>query len=305
MSAPLTARLAASVAFTSQKTLARVMGDMDPFGSLQSKIDAVALMKSDAEMRMAKYMSRVEMDSASASRAMVKMDAWRNDWGPSLESYPPNSTLPSQAQPRLPQEEAKSWISSIFFDGVYGFQFYQNGTIRKKIMDGEWTVAQADADLEARKLAFQTLTALDEDGAIARAYGQGPVGSLGLEPTTVAIIITAIVVAAFFVNKYLDNRASRAETLSRFDKMCEEARASKDTDPDAKRAYEKCLEAVKPPEQPMDPINLAVYLIGGVMALYVFGYYVAPKWIAYAKRSLCTSPDTRPPSETTSSARSS
>jgi len=285
MSVPLTARLAASVAFTPQKTLARVMGDTDPFDSLQSKIDAVALMKSDAELRMAKYMSRVEMDSASASRAMVKMDAWKNDWGYTVENTQPNSQLPQQAQPRLPEAEAKSWIASIFFDGVYGFHFYQDGTMKRKIMAGEWTVQQADADLESRKLAFQTLTALDEDGALARAYGAKSFGSLGLEPATAAIIIAVIAVAAMVIYRLMDNSAHRAETLSRFDRMCEEAKASKDKDPDARKAYETCLQSVKPPEPPIDPINLAVYVLGGVVSLYVMGYYVAPKLIAYSRRS--------------------
>lgn len=285
MSVPLTARLAASVAFTPQKTLARVMGDTDPFDSLQSKIDAVALMKSDAELRMAKYMSRVEMDSVSASRAMLKMAAWSNDWGSSLEGYPPNSTLPPQVQPKLPQNEAKDWISSVFFDGVYGFQFYQNGAVKKKILSGDWTVAQAEADLESRKIAFQTLTALDEDGAIARAYSLNSVGDGGLTIAWAIVIVASFAVAAFFVNKHLENRESRSETLSIFDKMCAEAKALKDKDEDARKVYEKCIDSVKPPAQPMDPVNLAVYVLGGVMAMYVFGYYVAPKWIAYARRS--------------------
>lgn len=284
MSVPLTSLLASTVAFSSQKALSRVMGDMDPFGSLQSKIDAVALMKADAELRMSKYMSRVEMDSAAASRGMREMAAWKNDWGYTVENSPPNSQLPSQAQPRLPEAEAKSWIASVFFDGVYGFQFYQDGTMRKKIMEGEWTVDQAEADLESRKLAFQALTAMDEDGTLARAYKVGPVGALGIDPATAAIIIAVIALVAMVIYRLMDNSAHRAETLSRFDKMCEEAKASKDKDPDAKKAYETCLQSVKPPDPPMDPINLAVYVLGGVIGLYVMGYYVLPKLIAYSKR---------------------
>ncbi len=276
---PFTQRLLATPAFTSSMVLGKVMGDVDPLWSLQSKIDGIALIKSDVELRLAKYMTRVEMDTASASKAMREMASWSNDFGSQVSALPLNSEMPEGMRPRLPVDQARNWVAAVFYDGVYGFQFYQSGAVRRKINDGSMTVEQAEADLEARRKSFQIITAMDESGDLARIFTSKPVGELTLAGALVIVAIIALVGVLIYQDK--QNAAIRSETFARFDKMCDEANKNKDVSKASAAEHLKCLENLQPPKPAKDPIETALYVLGGVLGLYVLGYYVVPKLIAY------------------------
>lgn len=282
MSVPITKRLLATPAFTSSMVLGKVMGDVDPLWSLQSKIDGIALIKSDVELRLAKYMTRVEMDSASASKAMREMASWSNDFGQQVSALPLDSEMPEEMRPKLPTDQARNWVAAVFFDGVYGFHFYQSGAVRRKINEGSMTVEQADADLEARRKSFQLLTAMDESGDLARIFANKAVGVAPQVVAGIAAVAVAIIaVVGVLLYQYYEHQAIRSENLARFDKMCEEANKNKEVSKEAAEEHKKCLEAVKPPKPAQDPIELALYIVGGVLGVYVIGYYVVPKLIAY------------------------
>lgn len=269
MSADLVARIVRTPAFTPTMTLA--------------KIDAIALIKSDVELRLAKYMSRVEMDPTSAAKAMREMQAWSNDHGPAVANLPPNSLMPEGMRPELPQDQARNWVSSVFFGAVYGFNFFQDGTVRRKIAEGSMTEAQAQDDLEYRRTSFQLLTAMDESGDLARIFGKAGVG---LEPVTIgAIAVVAVAVIAIvgvLVYQHYEHAHIRSENMAQFKAWCEEAKKKAEGgDSSAQEAFKECVKNVKPPEPARDPIETALYVLGGVLGLYVIGYYVVPKLIAY------------------------
>jgi hypothetical protein len=281
MSVPFTQRLLATPAFTSSMVLGKIMGDVDPLWSLQSKIDGIALIKSDVELRLAKYMTRVEMDTASASKAMREMASWSNDFGPQVSALPLNSEMPEGMRPRLPVDQARNWVAAVFYDGVYGFQFYQIGAVRRKINEGSMTVEEAEADLEARRKSFQIITAMDEAGDLARIFASKAVGDGGISLSAALIWVAVIALVGVLFYQYREHSAIRSENLARFDKMCEEANRNKEVSKEAFEEHKKCLEAVKPPKPAQDPVELALYLLGGVLGVYVLGYYIAPKLIAY------------------------
>jgi hypothetical protein len=281
MSVPITQRLLATPAFTSSMVLGKVMGDVDPLWSLQSKIDGIALIKSDVELRLAKYMTRVEMDAASASKAMREMASWSNDFGQQVSALPLNSEMPEEMRPKLPTDQARNWVAAVFFDGVYGFQFYQSGAVRRKINEGSMTVEQAESDLEARRKSFQIITAMDEAGDLARIFASKAVGDGGISIGAAIIVVAVIAVIGVLIYQHKENAANRSEVLARFDKMCEEANKNKDTSKAAAKEHEKCIDEVKPPKPAKDPIELALYMLGGVLGVYVIGYYVVPRLIAH------------------------
>ncbi len=280
MSVPITQRLLATPAFTSSMVLGKVMGDVDPLWSLQSKIDGIALIKSDVELRLAKYMTRVEMDAASASKAMREMASWSNDFGQQVSALPLNSEMPEEMRPKLPTDQARNWVAAVFFDGVYGFQFYQSGAVRRKINEGSMTVAQAEEDLEARRKSFQVLTAMDESGDLARIFASKAVGDGGISIGAALIWIAVIAVIGVLIYQHKENSAIRSENMARFDKMCEEANKNKEVSKEAAEEHKKCLEAVKPPTPSMDPVIAAVLGLSTVLGVFVLGYFVVPRWFA-------------------------
>lgn len=283
MSVPITQRLLATPAFTSSMVLGKVMGDVDPLWSLQSKIDGIALIKSDVELRLAKYMTRVEMDAASASKAMREMASWSNDFGQQVSALPLNSEMPEEMRPKLPTDQARNWVAAVFFDGVYGFQFYQNGDVRRKINEGSMTVAEADADLESRRKSFQVITAMDESGDLARIFANKAVG---LEPVTIGaiafVVVAVLSIVGVLVYQHYEHAHIRSENMAQFKAWCDEAKKKAEGgDNSAKETFKECVKNVKPPEPAKDPIEIALYVLGGVLGLYVIGYYVVPKLIAH------------------------
>ncbi len=246
--------------------------------SLEQQIALVAAAKADVETRLSRYTKALTMDRDSASRAIRSMNAWANDFGPSVASLPPDAAIPEGERPRLPAQEAKDMVSALFFDGSYGFHFYLNGTIQREIAEGRWTEAEAMEDLDGRMRAFKLLTAMDEDGGLSRIYG-GSIAGLGLEPLTTSQVILIVLVVAAIVGGltylYFDKRDAREKQWDALMKLCEAASKTGD-----KQALEQCAEAIKPPPQPADPIQTAVLVLGGVLALYVVGYFVLPKYVA-------------------------
>lgn len=245
--------------------------------SLEQQIALVAAAKADVETRLSKYTKALTMDRDSASRAIRSMNAWANDFGPSVASLPPDAAIPEGERPKLPAQEAKDMVSALFFDGSYGFHFYLNGTIQREIAEGRWTEAEALEDLDGRMRAFKLLTAMDEDGGLSRIYG-GAIAGLGLVLTPwqigAIVLVVAAVVGGFFY-LYFDKRDAREKQWDALMKLCESASKTGD-----KQALEQCAEAIKPPSQPADPIQTAVLVLGGVLALYVVGYFVLPKYVA-------------------------
>lgn len=282
MSVLFTQRLAKTVAFTPPVALARVMGlvgEADPLQSIQAKIDAVLLMRSDVEMRLRKYTGKIYMDPESANRAILSMRAWSNDYGSQILAMDPNAQIPEGMRPALPAAEAKNYVSALFADATYGLHFYENGQVRQDIMSGKMSVAFADSDLDGRIQSFRTLTAMDEDGALARIFGANAVG----EPISIgtAIVIVAVIVAlAALIAQQVQNAAIRSEKATEFKKLCDHAESEKEKSDSARKAYEKCLDSLKPPPPPDDPINTAVMVLGGALGLFVLGYYVAPKLLS-------------------------
>ncbi len=247
---------------------------------LEQYIAAVAATKADVESRLSKYTPSLSMNRESASKAIRNMEAWSNDFGPTVSSLPPESSIPEPQQPKLASQEARDMVSAVFFDGTYGFHFYTNGTIAREIADGRWTEAQAREDLDGRMRAFKLLTAMDEDGGLSRIYQPLPVAGLGsgvaaLPAAFWYAVIAVAALAGAFLYFYFDKRDSRERQWDALMKLCEQAGKSGD-----KEALTKCADAVRPPEPPNDPLQTAVYVLGGVLALYVVGYYVLPKFIA-------------------------
>jgi hypothetical protein len=249
--------------------------------TLEQYIAAVAATKADVEARLSKYTPSLSMNRDSASKAIRNMEAWSNDFGPAVSSLPPESTIPDAQQPKLAGQEARDMVSAVFFDGSYGFHFYVNGTIQREIAEGRWTEAQAREDLDGRMRAFKLLTAMDEDGGLSRIYQPAYVAGFGdpvVIPSSILYTIVTIAIAALvggFVYLYFDKRDSRERQWDALMKLCDQAGKSGD-----KESLSKCAEAVKPPAPPNDPIQTAVYVLGGVLALYVVGYYVLPKFVA-------------------------
>jgi hypothetical protein len=248
--------------------------------TLEQYIAAVAATKADVEARLSKYTTSLSMNRESASKAIRNMEAWSNDFGPAVSSLPPESTIPDAQQPKLAGQEARDMVSAVFFDGSYGFHFYVNGTIQREIAEGRWTEAQARDDLDGRMRAFKLLTAMDEDGGLSRIYHPPPVAGLGvaIQALPAAFWYAVIAVAALtgaFLYFYFDKRDSRERQWDALMKLCEQAGKSGD-----KEALTKCADAVRPPDPPNDPLQTAVYVLGGVLALYVVGYYVLPKFVA-------------------------
>lgn len=276
MSLLLTQRLALTPAFATYPPPLALM-DTGPLGSLQVEIGAVEAMKADVEARLSKYMSAVDLNRSAAQKAMNAVGSWSRDFGAAMEKLPPDAPIPESQRPRLPREEAQNYIKSIFFEGAYGFHFYKNGVIAQKIQSGEWTREQAQEDLAGRRRCFQLLTAMDEDGAFARAFGSGPMGALGLEPVTVGIIIAVVAIVGVLIYQSYNNQASRAQVITSLEKLCKEAEQRNDRD-----TMQQCVQALKPVEH-INPVEQAIWVLGGLGALFLIGYYVAPKLIHTAR----------------------
>lgn len=125
--------------------------------------------------------------------------------------------------------------------------------------------------------------ALDESGDLARIFGKAGVG---LEPVTIgAIAVVAVAVIAIvgvLVYQHYEHAHIRSENMAQFKAWCEEAKKKAEGgDSSAQEAFKECVKNVKPPEPARDPIETALYVLGGVLGLYVIGYYVVPKLIAY------------------------
>jgi len=281
MSVPLTARLSRTVAFTPPVALARVMGvvgESDPMSALQVKLNSVLLMRSDVETRLKKYVPKLYMDDAQASKAMREMAAWNNDFGAQVSAMNPNAEIPEGMRPALPQGQAMNFVSAVFASATFGLHFYENGQIGKEIAEGRMTFAQADRDLDERIGAFRLLTAMDEEGSLARIYAQQSVGALQLPVALVIIAVIAVVGA--IASQYFTNSANREAKMDEFKSLCERAEKEKEKSDTARKAYENCLDALKPPPAAEDPMVTAVKVIGGVLALFVVGVYVIPKNLA-------------------------
>lgn len=260
-----------------QSTAGAAVSLEQQIASLEQQIALVAAAKADVETRLSKYTKALTMDRDSASRAIRSMNAWSNDFGPSVASLPPDAAIPEGERPRLPAQEAKDMVSALFFDGSYGFHFYTNGTIHREIAEGRWTEAEALEDLDGRMRAFKLLTAMDEDGGLSRIYG-GSIAGLGvaLTPWQIgAIVVLVAAVVGSLAYLYFDKRDAREKQWDALMKLCEAASKTGN-----KQALEQCAEAIKPPPQPADPIQTAVLVLGGVLALYVVGYFVLPKYVA-------------------------
>lgn len=257
---------------------------------LRDEIALVAAAKRDVETRLSRYTPAILMNKESASKAVRSMAAWANDFGPAVSSLPGDSAIPDSQRPSLPVDEARNFVASTFFDGVYGFHFYENGTIDAEIAAGRWTEQQALDDLDGRKRAFQLLTAMDEDGSLTRIYSNQPVSGLGAGPAAVlaaipagawAVFAVAVAVAGAFLYKYIDNRNARDQHWDAIKSLCDKAISSGDKD-----TMSRCSDALKPPEQSYDPINLAVVGLVGVLGVYLFGYFVVPKLLARREAGL-------------------
>jgi hypothetical protein len=122
---------------------------------------------------------------------------------------------------------------------------------------------------------------MDEAGDLARIFASKAVGDGGISLSAALIWVAVIALVGVLFYQYREHSAIRSENLARFDKMCEEANRNKEVSKEAFEEHKKCLEAVKPPKPAQDPVELALYLLGGVLGVYVLGYYIAPKLIAY------------------------
>lgn len=271
--ATLSQRLLFAAAFQPlQRSLA--LGEPDPLGDLQADIDQVFEMAADVQARLSKYTTNLSMDTVSAGRAQREMAAWANDYGLDALSMNPDAPMPDGMQPKLPQDQARNFVVSVYFDGIRGLGLYQSGAMRQAVMNGEWTVAEVRADLIARRQAFQLLTGMDEEGDLARIFAPTNLAGLGALPAwaVVAIVVCLAALVGGLAYTYLSGKTARSEFWERFDAMCKKAQETGD-----KKTTEKCLDTVSKIPEPADPVTNALYIMGGVGLVFLIVNFTVPK----------------------------
>lgn len=279
---------------------AGTLGEPDPLAALQDDIDLTLAAAQDVGARLQPYAARMTLDRSSAQAGMVELQGWLNDHRDVL-SAPADTALPQDACAYLQDSQARALVSWLWLDASDGLALYSSGSIRRAVLAGEMSEADARSDLARRRQTLQLLTAFDEQGTVVTAFtasaaasaanGLGsptivapvaaplaaPTVALTIAPWFVAVGVLVIGIAAvgYFVYRYFSEEATRTRDYENLQKLCDKAEASGDADTVA-QCRKKLLDAPianKPP----DPFETAVWVGGGVLLIYLLTTYTAPK----------------------------
>lgn len=258
--------------------------EADPRAGLEALVNQVLDANAEARAAIARTGQSLTVSSSKAKSALAAIQAWRNDNAAELDSLaklPADTVVPDNLRLRLPPDEARAFVSALWYDATVGIGLYETGFAMRAMEQGDpdWTAEQIRADLGARLQSYRLLLAMDAEGSLASALsGQGaPAGGVsGLGITwQVGLLIFGIVVAVVGLLMYFANRGYETwARWQRYDSLCDAAKKSGDS-----ATIKACQETVTNIPQPTDPATVAIMVAGGVAFAFIFTYFVIPKWL--------------------------
>lgn len=258
--------------------------EADPRAGLEALVNQVLDANAEARAAIARTGQSLTVSSSKAKSALAAIQAWRNDNAAELDALaklPADTVVPDNLRLRLPPDEARAFVSALWYDATVGIGLYETGFAMRAMEQGdpEWTAEQIRADLGARLQSYRLLLAMDAEGSLAPALsGQGaPAGGVsGLGITwQVGLLIFGIVVAVVGLLMYFANRGYETwARWQRYDSLCDAAKKSGDS-----ATIKACQETVTNIPQPTDPATVAIMVAGGVAFAFIFTYFVIPKWL--------------------------
>jgi len=268
-------------AFRSTRRQALTFGEASPFDALDQEIADVGVAINDVRARMAPYANLMVLDREKANEGARSFRAWCNDHAAQLQSLPPDTMLSPADVATLPQDQARAFMTYLYLESVDGYSLLTSGAYKKGIAEGTVTLDDAKADLAAKRKAMQLLTAMDEQGSVAQAFAT-PVNGLGAFAipvyAVVLIIVCAFATTGLIGFYYFQSKESERAAAAR-DKFCDKAREDKDEKSIAECRKSVLNAAAAAADKPIDPINLAILVVGGVGLIYLMINNVLPTYL--------------------------
>lgn len=281
--ADFTAKLLSAPAFRSTRRQALTLGEGSPFDALDQEIADVGAAIEDVRRRVAPYASQMTYDREKASEGMRALKAWANDNGQAVSALPPDTVLSDKDRATLGVSESRAFLSYLWIESADAFAMQSSGQMKAAVAAGVITIEDAFADLKARRSALQLLTAMDEQGSVAMAFGGTPVNGLGALPAVLLavkgyelLILVALAIVGFLTYSYFSAAAYSERAMQARQKVCDQAAEMKDAE-GVKRCRESILAAAA--DKPWDPVNVAIAVVGGVGLIYLLANNVLPKYL--------------------------